>query len=231
MFTCSQRGIQAFLRFPVDGARNEFRSHLWTLLILQRHLHGRIRSGKRDVAGEIRQRLDVGVTHQGDALHVLADRGTVAYRVHAVGILLGRLEDFFFTDFASGELGDIARRRAEEGTGVQHVEQRFRRLLPINIFQLGVGLNANDVAAAKLTRLRQDLNQVRQLVQGRQLVGEDPHAAVTVFTHRQQPANGDGQPHGDNRLEGSVGVSIGGDKQPAVLTVLTHAAHPVAYGE
>lgn len=36
-----------------------------------------VRFGKRDVTGEVRQRLDIGVTHQFNALQVVVLRGLV----------------------------------------------------------------------------------------------------------------------------------------------------------
>ena len=122
-------------------------------------------------------------------------------------------------------------RGTEKGTGVHDIKQRGRRFLPVDIFQLGIGLDTEHITAAELTGFRQDLHQVREFMQRGQLVTEKPHTTVTVFSHCQQATNGNGQPHGDHRLQGGMRVGIRRDEQPAVFLIFPDTTHPVTNSE
>ena len=163
-FPCSKYGTQTVLHFRVDVTRNKLRSDLRSCLIFQREFDCRIRSGQSDIAGQIRQRLNVGITDQRLTLHILTGRYPVTYRVSTVGILLAGFQVLFLTNFTGSELCNLMAGRTEKGTGVHDVKQRGRRFLTVDIFQLGIGLDTKHITASELTGFRQDLHQVRQFV-------------------------------------------------------------------
>ena len=70
----------------------------------------------------------------------------------------------FLTNLTGRELCNLMARGAEKGTGIQHIKQRGRRFLTVDIFQLGIGLDTKHITATELTGFRQDLHQVRQFV-------------------------------------------------------------------
>ncbi|VFT75880.1 Uncharacterised protein [Klebsiella aerogenes] len=194
-FASFQQGIQSGVRPRIEVTENKSLGNFRPGFVFQSQLHRRIRARQGDIAGQVRQRLDVGVTDQRFPLFFLAGRHAVTYRVCTVRVLLAGLEDFFLTDFAGGKLSNLFTWGAEKGTGVHHVEQRRRGLHPVNIFKLGIRLDTKHITAAELTRFRQDLDQVRQLVQRGELIRKNPHAPVTVLPHPQQAADSDRQPH------------------------------------
>ena len=173
----------------IESALNKSLCNFRTRLVFEGQLHGRIRSGQRDVTGQVRQRLNIGVTDQGFPLFFFTGRHTITHRVCTVRVLLAGFENFFLTNFTGSKLRNLLTRRAKEGPGVHHVKERGGRLNAIDVFQLGIGLNTEHITTTKFTRLREDFDQVRQLVQRGELVGENPHAPVTVLPHSQQAAD------------------------------------------
>ena len=173
----------------IESALNKSLGNFWTWFVLQGQFHGRIRSGQRDIAGQVRQRLNIGVTDQRFPLFFFSGRYTITHRVSTVRVLLAGFEDFLLTNFTGSKLRNLFTRGAEEGPGVHYVKERGGRLDAIDVFQLGIGLNTKHITTTKFTRLREDFDQVRQLVQRGELVGENPHAPVTVLPHRQQAAD------------------------------------------
>ena len=173
----------------IESARNKSLGNFRTRFVFEGQFHGRIRPGQRDIAGQVRQRLNIGVTDQRFPLFFFPGRYTITHRVSTVRVLLAGLEDFLLTNFTGSKLRNLLTRGAEEGPGVHHVKERGGRLDAIDIFQLGIGLNTEHITTTKFTRLREDFDQVRQLVQRGELVGENPHAPVTVLPHRQQAAD------------------------------------------
>ncbi|SAQ14912.1 Uncharacterised protein [Klebsiella oxytoca] len=190
-FAGLQQGIQSGVRPRIEVTEDESLGDFRPGFVFQSQLHRRIRARQGDIAGQVRQRLDVGVTDQRFPLFFLAGRHTVTHRVCTVRVLLTGLEDFLLTDFAGSKLGNLFTWGAEKGAGVHHVEQRRRGLHAVNIFQLSIGLDTEHITAAKLTGFRQDLDQVRQLVQCGELIRKNPHAPVAVLTHPQQASDGD----------------------------------------
>ena len=163
-FPCGKYGTQTVLHFRVDVTRNKLRSDLRSCLIFQREFYCRIRSGQGDITGQIRQRLNVGITDQRLALHILTGRYPVTYRISTVGVLLAGFQVLFLTNLTGSELCNLMAGRTEKGTGVHDVKQRGSRFLTVDIFQLGIGLDTKHITATELTGFRQDLHQVRQFV-------------------------------------------------------------------
>ena len=174
----------------IESARNKSLGNFRTRLVFEGQFHGRIRPGQRDVTGQVRQRLNIGVTDQRFPLFFFPGRYTITHRVSTVGVLLAGLEDFLLANFTGSKLRNLLTRGAEEGPGVHYVKERGGRLDAIDVFQLGIGLNTKHITTTKFTRLREDFDQVRQLVQRGKFVSENPHAPVTVLPHRQQAADG-----------------------------------------
>ena len=155
-----QQGTESCIHPRIERALNKSLGNFRTWFVLQGQLHGRIRPGQRDIAGQVRECLNIRVTDQRFTLFFFPGRHPVTYRVSPVGILFAGLEDFFLTNFTGSKLGNLFTRGAEEGPGVHHVKERGGWLNTVDIFQLGIRLNTKDITATKLTGFRKDFDQV-----------------------------------------------------------------------
>jgi len=68
-------------------------------------------------------------------------------------------------------------------------------------------------------------------VQGGELVIEEPDPPVTVFAHRKQAVGGNTEPHRDEWFERFVMLLVGGDKEPAVVSIIAGVLHPLTNGK
>ena len=158
--------------------------------VLQLQADNRILARKTDVKAEVRQAHDLLVVNHGVVHLVLTERHTVTHLVQTIAVLLADLPPALVAQLLFNHFGHLRTRGTPVHTGVHQVKDAFGQLATVDMNQLRHVLHAQHEAAAELTRLRQRLGQLRNTLQARRLVDNEPHAAIAVFSHALQHQRG-----------------------------------------
>jgi hypothetical protein len=113
-FTRFKQRTEAGINPRIESALNKSLGNFRTRLVFEGQLHGRIRSGQRDVTGQVRQRLNIGVTDQRFPLFFFPGRYTITHRVSTVRVLLAGFEDFLLANFTGSKLRDLLTRERKK---------------------------------------------------------------------------------------------------------------------